>query len=324
MNEQNSLLTLNSLVRIKSEKNGKAPFFVFKGEGPWQLFVSDETGAFDFSAPALMGEGPGAFPIPIRVGKHHFYAVQNGESQLIFCEDRLPIAGGYNFRDLGGIPTKDGKLTAWGKLFRADDLSTLAEEDLAYLESIPLHTVVDFRTLEAAKRSPDKLPSTVKQYVQLPLVPGNLDPREAIEPGQEPVWEEFMQHMSVDLVVSPENIAVYRSLFAHLQNAESQPLLFHCAAGKDRTGIAAAYILFSLGVEKEEVLKNYMASAFYLQGKYDGLIAKNPSRAALFTVKREYLLAAIDAMEKKSGSVDKYLVKVLGVDLKRMRELYLQ
>lgn len=324
MIENAALLALSGQVRIKSEKNGKAPFFVFRGEGPWHLYVAADMSSFDFSKPVLSGEEAGAFPVPVKAGQHYFYAVQNGGHIVYFAEELLPVSGGYNFRDLGGIPTTDGRITAWGKLFRSDDLSDMTREDLAYLESIPLHTVVDFRTEEGAKRAPDVFPATVKRYVRLPLSPGNIDPRDPEIAEQELVWEEYMQELNRDLVQNPENIKVYRHFMARVQEEERLPLLFHCAAGKDRTGLATAYILFALGVSKEEVLKNYMASAFYLQGKYDRQIASDPSRQALFTVKPEYLTAAIDAMEKKSGSVEKYLTRVLGVDLKKMRSLFLQ
>ena len=323
--EQNAaLLTLNNLVRIKSEKNGKAPFFVFKGEGPWHLYAAEDMDNFDFSSPTLSGEEAGAFPIPVKPGRHYFYAVQNGGHILYFAEDHLPVTGGFNFRDLGGIPTTDGRITVWGRLFRADSLCQMTEDDLAYLESIPLKTVVDFRTDDGVKRSPNIFPTTVKHYVRLPLSPGNIDPRNPEIAEQELVWEEYMQELNKDLVNNPENIRVFRQFIARVQEEGRLPLLYHCAAGKDRTGLATAYILFSLGVSKEEVFKNYMASAFYLQGKYDRQIASAPSREALFTVKPEYLAAAVDAMEKKSGSVEKYLTRVLGVDLQKMRSLFLQ
>ena len=324
MDEKAALMALNNLVQIKSEKNGKAPFFVFNGEGPWALYVSENMESFDFDAPVLSGTEGGAFPVPVKAGNHYFYAVRHNGQTLFFAESLLPISGGYNFRDLGGIPTADGRLTVWGKLVRADDLSSLTPEDEQYLASLPLHTVVDFRTEEGARRSPDIFPSTVKHYVRLPLTPGNLDPRSPELPDQEMNWEEFMQNLNRDLVNNPDNIKVFRLFMAQVQQQERLPLLYHCSAGKDRTGLATAYILFSLGVSKEEVLKNYMASAYHLQGKYERQIASNPSREAVFTVKSEYLLSAIEAMEEKSGSIEKYLTRVLGVDLNRMREIFLQ
>lgn len=324
MDEKAALVALNSVARIKSEKNGKAPFFVFKGEGSWHLYAAENMKSFDFSSPVLSGDEAGAFPIPVTPGKHYFYALRNNGQTLFFAESLLPLSGGYNFRDLGGIPTADGRLTAWGKLVRADDLSRLSPEDQQYLESFPLRTVVDFRTEEGSKRAPDVFPATVKHYVRLPLTPGSLDPRNPETPEQELVWEEFMQNLNRDLVENPDNIKVFRLFMAQLQQEERLPLLYHCSAGKDRTGLASAYVLFSLGVSKEQVLENYMASAFHLQGKYDRQMASDPAREAIFTVKPEYLQAAIDAMEKKSGSVEKYLTRVLGVDLKKMRDLYLQ
>ena len=324
MKNRDAVSALSGMGRIKSEKNGKAPFFVFNREGQWQLYAADDMRSFDFSLPLLSGEEPGAFPLPVRPGKHYFYAVRHGGQTAFFGEELLPISGCHNFRDLGGIPTTDGRITAWGALFRSDDLSSLTIEDQAYLASIPIKTVVDFRTEGGVNRAPNVFPPTVKHYVRLPLSPGNLDPRDLGEPEQGLAWEEYMQMLNRDLVTNPDHIKAFRLFFAQVQQQERLPLVFHCAAGKDRTGLATAYVLFSLGVSKEEVLKNYMASAYYLQGKYDRQIAQDPSREAIFTVKPGYLLAAIEAMERRSGSVEKYLVRELGVDLQKMRELFLQ
>jgi protein tyrosine/serine phosphatase len=88
--------------------------------------------------------------------------------------------------------------------------------------------------------------------------------------------------------------------------------------------MAAAFTLFSLGVDRETILRDYMESNICLAGKYDYAIAKNPERAAIFFADPGYLLAAVAAMEGSSGSVDRYLAAVLGVNLKAMRDRFLQ
>jgi protein-tyrosine phosphatase len=107
-------------------------------------------------------------------------------------------------------------------------------------------------------------------------------------------------------------------MFGLLQGEDqAAPLLFHCSAGKDRTGFAAALILFSLGVSPEAVLGDYLASRLCLKGKY-------PSSTGIFSVKAGYLQAALKEIVRSHGSLDSYLKNALDVDQQRMRSLYLE
>ena len=155
------------------------------------------------------------------------------------------------------------------------------------------------------------------------MMPGNLQRLDGPMEGAD-AWDQFMRDMNRSLVLDEANIAVYRQFFKLLQNKENLPLMFHCSAGKDRTGLAAAYILLSLGVDIKTVMRNYMDSAVYLAGKYDDYIRKDPDKAPLFSVRPQYLQASLSAMEEKSGSIEKYLTDVLGVDLEKMRSLFLE
>lgn len=234
------------------------------------------------------------------------------------------MRGGYNFRDLGGFAAADGKQVALGKLFRADSLGQLTDDDLALLNAIPITTIVDFRTEAEKTRLPDKLPGSVKHLLHYPIQPGGIDPREpGVDFGNDGGYG-FMLKVSRELVLDKDIAATYRDFFQHVQQRSRLPLLFHCSAGKDRTGIAAGLILLSLGVDKEQVLADYMASAVFLQGKYDDIMARHPDKHELFGVRPEFFFAAVQAMEEHSGSVEEYLTGTLGVDLRRMRSLFLQ
>ena len=238
-------------------------------------------------------------------------------------KNRLPLLGGRNFRDLGGTTTGDGRRILPRRLFRADDLHALREHDLDLLADIPVVTVVDFRATGETTRKPDKLPPSVKRHRLLPIVPGGLEPWEPDSALRKKGGHEFMKSIYRSLVLDDAIITVYRELFHLLLSEDTLPLLFHCSAGKDRTGMAAAFIQIALGVDMRTIMDEYLDSNICLAGKYDREIAIHPGRAAIFFAESEYLLAGIEAMQEKSGSAERYLESVLGVDLRKMRERFL-
>lgn len=314
---------LSGQSRIDADRGSKKRILISEEDGPWEIFISKHPERFVFTDPVLSGNGRGSFVIPVEEGQRWYFALRGQSGTKILAEELLPLSGGYNFRDLGGLPAADGRRTAWGKLFRADGLGSLTDEDLAYLASIPIVTVVDFRTEREALKAPDRLPASVKHALHYPMQPGNLQQLASGMEGAD-AWDAFMQEMNRSLVLDEANIAVYRKFFSYLQKEDFLPLLFHCSAGKDRTGLASVYILLALGVDQKIVMRNYMDSMVYLAGKYDAYIRKDPDKAPLFSVKPQYLQAAIGAMEEKSGSVEDYLVEVLNIDLQKMRQLFLQ
>ncbi|CAK7009082.1 MAG: hypothetical protein DELT_00368 [Desulfovibrio sp.] len=284
--------------------------------GPWEVFARGANSG----APVAFGTQAGDFPLPGK--KWTLFAVrQNGETHCI-AERRLPMRGGYNFRDLGGFAGHGGKHVAWGKFFRTDDLKNLTEDDTAYLASIPLATIIDFRTQHECDRAPDTVPPGVKKTLHYPVMPGNLGPR-GPNPHDYPSMDAFMLAIYQGLVREPEVTATYKAFFAHVQTAGDIPLLFHCAAGKDRTGFAAALILAALGVDREIIFSDYEASNVYLGSKYASLIKDNPEKNGLFTVKREFLAESFRIIDEERGGMETYLASDLGVTIAWMRETFL-
>ena len=309
---------------IHRDKDSKSVTFTIRHNGSWALFEGRSPGRIDYARPVLNGENPGVYPVRADAGSRLYFAVEQEGRRTILAERHLPMSGGYNFRDLGGIRTTDGREVAWGRLFRSDGLNRLTREDLEYLASIPLITVTDFRNQHEAEKSPDKLPPSVKHHLHYAITPGRLDAGNAEAIFAKPAGDEFMEDMNRSLVRDKEIQDQYREFFRRVQDRDFLPLLFHCSAGKDRTGLAAALILFSLGVDKAAIMRDYMDSEHYLAGKYEHLMAKYPDHAVLFMVKPQFLEAAIQAMEEDYGSVERYLVEVLGVEPSRMRDLFLQ
>lgn len=114
----------------------------------------------------------------------------------------------------------------------------------------------------------------------------------------------------------------YTEFFKIMSDADNLPVVFHCTAGKDRTGFGAALFLASLGVDRETIYRDYLLSVKHVERKYRHVMESEPRMAPLLTVRRSYLKAAFDEIDKRYGGVDRYLTEQLGVDLERMRAIY--
>ena len=236
----------------------------------------------------------------------------------------LPMEGGFNFRDMGGYKTITGKYVKWGKVFRSDKMSNLTQPDLDYLNNIPILTVVDFRSEEEIAESPDKKPASVVNSYELTINPGShssiSDVLELINQN----GEDFMNEVYRSLVSDPAIITRYKTLFSLFQDEEKLPLLFHCTAGKDRTGMGAALFLASLGVDENIIFEDYMISNNQLEDKYIRLMDSMPQLKALMEVRYQYLQAGFDKIKKDHGSIENYLQNVLEVNMNLMKEMYLE
>lgn len=316
--------TKNDTAFITRDKKTKAATLHVEKDVPWEIRLGKNTGNHD-SSPLMSGKKSGTYPIAADRMTHACFTFQAPDETLVLAENHLPMAGGYNIRDLGGYRGAGGKRVLWGTFFRADDMAHLSDEDIAYLGSIPITTVFDFRTHKEVEAAPDRLPASVKNMVHRPLAPGNVAPSE-IQRGKFGAYDDtdaFMHVVYRELVNDTGINATYREFFRLVQNENDLPLLFHCTAGKDRTGMAAAFLLFALGVNRETIIRDYMDSNIYLAGKYTLLTKDNPQLAVLYSVKPDYLQTGIETMEKAHGTVENYLTRVLDADIEAIRSKYL-
>lgn len=233
------------------------------------------------------------------------------------------VKGGYNFRDLGGLPTTTGETVRKGKLFRTDELSALEPSDLDLLVSLDVKTVVDFRTLQERLKSVDRLPSSCKREYQLDIISASMDSYiQEIKSGRTD-FKQFLNDFYKDLVLGDNAVEQLRKFFEIMETPENAGVIYHCTAGKDRTGIATALILEALKVDREIIMSDYLLSNDFLKNKYASYINENPHYADLFLVQPEYLKSSYEAIESKYDNIENYLTRILHVDLDLMRKLYL-
>ncbi len=289
---------------------------------PWKLYAGTSVDSIDFSNPIVSGNEAGTFTVDIPFLPRQYFQLTSSNGNAIFSERHLPMEGGYNFRDLGGYPTGDGRFVKWGMLFRTDDMYNLTETDLDYLSDVGLCTVVDFRSENEVEAAADKFPATAVNHVLLPIFPGNLSQirYDNMDPA---LFKNYMNDMYASFCTDENIIDQYRQFFALLQDETKIPLSFHCSAGKDRTGIGAALFLYSLGVSEDIIIQDYLLSNQYLEGKYAALVAETPEFKIASRVEAEYMQITLSSIKENYGSVENYLENSLNVDIAKMKSMYL-
>src|SRR5215475_708457 len=168
----------------------------------------------------------------------------------------LDLEGASNFRDLGGYPTADGRTTRWRHIFRSNHLGQLTTDDVEIVHALGVRSAFDFRGIEeraAGVCVVDEI--TVHSLPIEPTVVAAL--RAELDAGKltAPVALEIMRESYRNYV--RHNTHSFRSLFGHLLE-DRAPLVIHCTAGKDRTGLASALILHALGVADEVIAEDYL------------------------------------------------------------------
>ena len=241
----------------------------------------------------------------------------------------IALEGQKNFRDLGGYKTADGRQQVrWGRLYRSGSLARLTDEDYKTLTPLGIATVVDLRsTAERASEptvwragEPELLSKAYTSKGEAALM-GILRTPDATPDKVRQAMIGFYRQM-------PDQFAdQYSEIFHHL-SAFNAPLLFHCTAGKDRTGLGSALILTVLGVPRDQVIADYVLTE--KAGDFRG--APSPAATAgtkdpydymrsvqsdlirpLMRADPAYLEAALDQIDKDYGSVQAYVNRKLGV-----------
>ncbi|MDR2222680.1 MAG: tyrosine-protein phosphatase [Flavobacteriaceae bacterium] len=248
------------------------------------------------------------------------------------AKQSLHLQGQSNFRDLGGYKTLDNRTVKPNKVFRSGHLNRINANDVQLLQSLPLHTVVDFRTAEERAQFPSVLPSTIKQEIHLPISPGNWSEKEIgqmIYDGDTSRTSQFLLDINEQFILY--NQEEYKAFFAVLQQQKDNPLMFNCTAGKDRTGIASALFLASLDVSLDAIFEDYLLTnkrAFSLirQIHQQYRLTDEKQIKALnniLTVDIKYIEKAFETIYLYYGDVQKYLEEQLEVDIDKMKNIYL-
>ncbi len=279
------------------------------------------------SAPLTVRAGAETVAI-VREGRHallgafdarfrHVLALEDAEGHRVeIAERKLPLEGPRNFRDLGGYPTHDGRRVRWGQVFRADSLAELTDADIAYLARIGLARVIDLRGEGEASARPNRLAGLAGfAYVRLPIGESDLSPE---------AWARQFESGAFGEIDASWLVRGYqRTLDERAQRVgevlkqlatASSPAVFHCTAGKDRTGVISALLLLMLGVPREIVIGDYSLTALYTGNRIpaaDEWFAErgiDPERAAhVLSSRREAMEETLAHLDAVHGGPEKFV-----------------
>ena len=239
----------------------------------------------------------------------------------------VKLQGAINVRDIGGYATTDGHHVKWDKVYRSADISKLNETDLDTLQQRNISYVVDFRGTNESKAAPDKLnPNT--DYI---LCPAGSDQNMADWMKKLASLQSGGDSMVTAYYSNTEYLAArYKPFFEKLLAVpNNKALLFHCTAGKDRTGIGAALFLYALGVPYETIMNDYLASNVYRKAGNEKMVRQMVEQMHVneqvakdvASVKKEYLDATFNAINKQYGSIENFLKGPVGLDDAKMVSL---
>ena len=254
---------------------------------------------------------------------------------------QLAFAGGNNFRELGGYLADEGKHVRWGQIYRGIPTDKLTgEADRRLLDSLGLRLILDLRSSGEAKKEPDYVPDGARLVqicglcaedgAEIAFAPGDIE--KLMQTAEE--GESISQRLYRRMLTGNK---AFKELFRALEAGET-PILFHCSAGKDRTGVAAMLILLALGASDEVICADFEQTNACRKAEIDAVLAEHAAEIAADPAcrVRYYAMAGVDpaaapfvldTIRRKFGSAENYLETEYGLTparLMRLRRMYLE
>lgn len=263
----------------------------------------------------------------------------------------LDLHSVQNSRDLGGLTTTDNKRVKYGRIFRTANMAMLDDRDIELLKSYNLKKVLDFRTDDVIANSPNVKIDGV-EYIHIPIVKG-ISSRVTSKGDYENRTMadiyltftmdfngkgfEWMQNFYKNLYSSDYSLSQYKVFFDYLKDNKDGAIIFHCTAGKDRTGVGAILFLTLLGVDREQIINDYLLTNESTRNDIEKAIALGKEREIddnilydipyLNGVCREYAQLVFDYIDTECSSVNEFFKEKMGIDddyINELKENYLE
>lgn len=266
----------------------------------------------------------------------------NSDKPLVIAERKLPAGGMDNLRDSGGYLTEDGRYVKWGHLYRGDTPHKVNSEGYRYLNAMNLGYVFDLRNnVEIAKKPDPAFENVAWMHTQIPDLPPQFkdvswETNEAIYNFvKTPRAEQFYPDTNRFMVWQPETIRTMKTIF-NKALTDDRAMIWHCAGGKDRTGVVSAVFLSALGVSDKAIIHDYLLTNEYRQ-EFDKRELAEMSKAfngdkqaikgflAIQQARPEFIQAALDEIKQRYGSMENYLtqaVELTPADIQTLRDRY--
>ena len=255
---------------------------------------------------------------------------------------QLPFEGGHNFRELGGYEADEGKHIKWGQIYRGIPTWKLTSEaDRKLLDSLGLRLILDLRSEAEAAETPDYVPDGARlvRICGLCLENGkevdfSPEDRENLLKGMPDEGRRMADAMYERMLFGNK---AYKELFRALEAGET-PVLFHCSAGKDRTGVAAILILLALGASDKTIAEDFEKTNIWRRPELEAVWAEHAEEIAADPARKDFYLGVfgvhpesapfvLGIIRERYGSADAYLEAEYGLTparLMRLRRMYLE
>jgi protein-tyrosine phosphatase len=247
-------------------------------------------------------------------------------------ERLVALEGALNWRDLGGYPTADGRVTKWDRIFRSDGLDQLTDADLDVIAQLGIKLVIDFRVDREVDQNPSRLPDHPELRRQrIPIGGDEVEGKSVLE---------LIQAGDVKIYTVDEMSAVYERLledFAsgfgevihHAADSANHPLVFHCTAGKDRTGLMAMLVLGALGVSDDDIVTDYELTTHYRSNKRLEVLGPQLEKAGVdielvrpfLTAQAPVMAATVARLHADYGSIEAFLTARADVTVATLERL---
>lgn len=245
-------------------------------------------------------------------------------AQLADSSQRLVhMQGAVNFRDIGGYRTADGKAVKWGKIYRSASIARLTDSDMHIMDSINIHTVIDFRGNAESAAAPDRL----LPHTDYTLSPAGSDSL----PDVKQMATLMKQGDFLDKMYGEQSIGYfgkrYKPLFQKLLTVpEHDAILYHCTGGRDRTGQATALLLYIIGVPQETIEADFTASNIYLGNTMSGMMEPLSKATGMsmeeikkqMDLRPELIRSFFAAIRNQYGSIENFMKKEMGIGSKEI------
>jgi len=218
---------------------------------------------------------------------------------------RIPLAGCANFRDLGGYACANGRTTRARKFYRSNCLSRLTDSDIEAVEKLGISCVIDLRLLSSVENAANRLRG------RNGILYNNISIVDAIPNSEADFPVSLMAYYIELLETSREKIVEVFHFFAANKD---KTIVFHCTAGKDRTGVIAALLLSLAGVSRDDIVFDYALTKTYLWNECmqikEHLEAKSGRKLAdyIFEALPESMEGLLDYLDEQLGGANSYLL----------------
>ena len=265
-----------------------------------------------------------------------YFCVKAEENTVLWAGDTaVEIGAVENFRDMGGYRTRDGRTVKWGRFFRCGAVRGMDAREMKIYRGMHIHSIFDYRATEESAAEPDVYTEeTAYHLVPAIAVTGqanelaDMDMVSQLKKIHTAEDADKMYGMFLSLYGSlPFHNDAYKAMFAALDSHETVPLIQHCSAGKDRTGVGCALLLLALGVEEETVMEDYLLSAVFREAVNQQYVDKMAQAglnqhaldlvARMMTVTRDMLAHSFGEIKKRYPDFETFLEAEYGVTPRR-------